>query len=731
MSTYGILEISLGLVVLLGVIIGGRNRSIKDFGRRSPDILVGLFLIFHAIIINFQFQYFDAIARFHPGILLLLFLPYACYLENNIDGVKSRKLISNPWLAAAIILWMLHLLSVESSHISDIPDLASDLLASLLLVVGMLLFSGFHRLLLSFALLVWISHDVNALQAYLSGFSLIMGSLVFFRTGFLSRAQSFKDFDFESDDLISVIKSPFLILNLSGRVIFANDEFRIISGYDKRELINKEAIDIFEMPNNWRLKLGPSGDSRKIRCHLIRHDGEKHPILMSVSEICRKGKTVKNLLCMINDEQEYDRMQVRIRAEASRFSGLYDTSVALSASLEMKDVLKAIAEAAEALTDSDTCTVFALNHTRQVIKPIYSTEDVFSDEVMNFEFPVGQGLTGMVIRDGKPRIQNWDDDMEIAVLIPGTTDVDESLLSVPLLAKNVVIGALTLYKVNKKKFYEEQISTLTVFASQASSAIETSRLYMELKESEKVYRSSVDLAGDSIFFVDSGTGKITDANETGIKTLKYIRSELVTKYIWELHPQPQMSMARQLWQSAVTDGRASLAEIEYEAKDGTLIPASINASRIATGDINFIQWIVRDISEYKNNMSKIGFFHKILSGLGQPLLITDSTGIICFFNVSFKSFFSLEDGGAEGISIKSLAIRDPGLAIFESVWIDLKGKSSLITDVVFNPGLNNQIKMALSVLPYYDESNNLTHYLWIFSPPAQFEEVEKDMTAGR
>jgi PAS domain S-box-containing protein len=550
--------------------------------------------------------------------------------------------------------------------------------------------------------------------------------------GFLSRAQKFEHFDFDSKDLVKAIKNPFLILDLTGRIVFANDEFLIISGYDRRELINKEAIDIFEMPSNWRLKLGPSKDSKRIGCHLIRHDGEKHPILITLSEICRKGQQVKNLMCAVNDEQEYERMEARIKAEARRFSGLYDTSVALSGSLEMKDVLETVAKAAETLTDSDTCTVFALDHTRQVIKPIYSTEEVFSDEVMNFKFPVGQGLTGAVIRDGKPRIQNWDDDTEIAVLIPGTTDVDESLLSVPLLAKNVVIGALTLYKINKKRFYEEQISTLTVFASQASSAIETSRLYMKLKESEKVYRSSVDMAGDSILFVDSDTGKITDINETGIRTFKYVRSEIVSKYIWELHPQPQMSMARQLWQSAVTDGQGTLAEIDYEAKDGTLIPASINASRIAAGDINFIQWIVRDISQYKENVSKIGFFHKILSGLGQPLLITDATGIICFFNTSFKRLFCLDDDSrAEGMSIKSLAIRDPGPAILESVWTDLKGKSSLTTELFLNLGQNNQVKIPLWVLPYYDECDNLTHYLWIFFPSSKPEVLTETSPAVR
>lgn len=727
MSGFGILETLMGLAVLMGILTSGRNRRIENPGRYAPDILVGLFLIFQALTINFQYLHLDIVARFRPGILMLLYLPYACYMENSYDRSGNSKLLSNPWLVAAITISAIHLLSVDNDHLSNMQSLASGFMASLFLVASLMRFYGFQRLILSFAALIWIFHQADAPQALISGISLIMGSLVFFRTGFLSRTQTFENFDFESKDLISALKSPFLILDLSGKIVFANDDVLAISGYERGELINKEAIDIFEMPSNWRLKLDPSEDSRRIRCRLIHRDGGTYPILLTLNEIRKKGKAVKNLLCAIHDEREYEMMEARIKAEARRFSGLYDTSVALSASLEMKDVLEAITTAAETLTDSDTCTIFALDHARQVIKPLYSTEDVFSDEVMSFEFPVGQGLTGAVVRDGKPRIQNWDDDTEIAVLIPGTTDVDESLLSVPLLAKNVVIGALTLYKVNKKKFCEEQISTLTVFASQASSAIETSRLYMRLKDSEKVYRSSVDLAGDSIFFVDCHTGRITDANETGVRTFKYSRSELVAKYIWELHPLPQMSLARQLWQSAVSDGRSALAEIDYQAKDGALIPVSINASKIATGDINFIQWIVRDISEYKNTIGRIGFFHKILLGLGQPVLITDTAGITCFFNNSFKSLFSLEDYATEGMNIKSLIIRDPGLAILESVWDDLKGKSSLTRDMVLNAGQNNQIGMTVSILPYYDEGNNLTHHVWILSPSAKPETVDKDL----
>jgi len=114
--------------------------------------------------------------------------------------------------------------------------------------------------------------------------------------------------------------------------------------------------------------------------------------------------------------------------------------------LKLHDVLKAISRAAENLTQADSCTVFSLDHAKQVIRPIYSSEEAFNAEIMNFELPVGQGLTGAVVQDGKLRIQNFDDDIQLARHVPGTTDEEESLLSVPLVSKDIVIGALTLYK---------------------------------------------------------------------------------------------------------------------------------------------------------------------------------------------------------------------------------------------------------------------------------------------
>ncbi len=104
MAGNGILEISLGVAVLLGVFIKGRNRRFDDVVTYMPDILIGIFLILQAITMNYQHLHLNAVKQLHPGLLILLFLPYACYLEINIDEIRIRKLSANSWFIAALVL---------------------------------------------------------------------------------------------------------------------------------------------------------------------------------------------------------------------------------------------------------------------------------------------------------------------------------------------------------------------------------------------------------------------------------------------------------------------------------------------------------------------------------------------------------------------------------------------------------------------------------------------------
>lgn len=720
MLSHGILEIIFGLVIISGIIWKEGIKRTGDLVKALPYALIAVYLIFQGLIFSLDSAMIIYADRAHFGISLLIFLPFACFIAEK--KAHEKKLTLNIWITIGLTLLIYHAISSSHEHFQNIQGFISDFTITVFLALSVAHFRGIHKSLLILAALTWAIHFTDQADVYSSGLGLLLGSLTLFQAGFLTHPQAFGDFDFDSKDLIDAFRHPFIVLDLSGGVVFANDEFMEISGHNKEKLKGIDAVSLFELPGNWRLKMNPRESLRKIRCHLKAKDGSKLPVSISSNEIRKNGKVLKNILCLIDDEFERETMENKIKSEARRFAGLYETSRALSSSLERKDVLEAIATAAETLTDSNSCTIFALDHAAQIIRPIYSTEEVYNAEVMNFEFPVGQGLTGKVVQDGMPRIQNFDDEDEIAVLIPGTVDEEESLLSVPLLAKNVVIGGLTLYRLGKKRFVEEHIKTLIVFASQASAAIETSRLYMKLKDSENVYRSSMDMASDAIFFADPATGKITDVNDTAGRIFGYSRSEFVSKFIWEMHPQPQMHSVRKFWQMVVTDRQGKLSEISCLTKDGSLLPASINASAITVGENNFVQWVVHDISEYKDNIDRIEFFHKVLKDLSEPVLVTDGTGIIRFGNDSFCRIYSLDDEIIEHTGITSLSMRGKNMEFLDAIWTELKGKNSLVKQVTLNRGQSNETIKTVFILPCYDDKGNLVNYLWLFLPSERRKE---------
>ena len=724
----GIINVVIFIMIFAGILINSRIRAFRDTVVFAPEILIavyslvfGITVIFHASI-----PYFDE--TFSAITIILLYLPLACVVANNQGHFSSSKMYPVKWLISAIILTIIYAALDRGDSNFGYDSLISDAIITIYFGIALLRLGGIQRIMLLLAIMIWSAFHLSTSMGLQASLSFTLGAIAYIRVVFMNNSSVFNRFEFFAEDLIESSVIPFLILDLSGRIVYTSREFTEFSGYSDSDIINKDAIELFEIPNNWILKIDPNEENKRVRCNLLAKNGRRLTILLWLNEIRRNNKDLKNLICFVNDESDHQVMKAKLNAEARRFSGLHKTSKALSSSLEMRDVLEAIAGAAESLTDSETCTVFLLNHTKQTINAIYSTEEIYSDEVMSFEFPVGQGLTGRAIAEGRPIIENYDDKHSLAVLIPGTSDDKESILSAPLLVKNVVIGALTLYKTGKKIFDDENIETLTVFAAQAALALETSRLFMKLKESEKVYRSSVNLSGEGIMFIDYDTGKITDANETIKNMLVYSRAEIVARNVWELHPQPQMRIVRQLWQSVRGNESDFLSEIEYESKDGRIIPASINASIIATGDVKFIQWVVRDMSEYKRTIERLTFFYDVFESLEEPVLITEANGTVCFANEAFKTLLFVDTDAIDSTDDKKISLRSLGMPVLEEIWDMVKNKSRFTRQVLFDSKQEDSVIKTAHIFGKYDNSQTLTHHIWMFRPgPVSETEENKPM----
>lgn len=102
---------------------------------------------------------------------------------------------------------------------------------------------------------------------------------------------------------------------------------------------------------------------------------------------------------------------------------------------------------------------------------------------------VGQGLTGWVAMHGTAlKVDDVVHDRR-ARTIPGTDDVDESMLIVPMRHDETLVGVITLSKLGLRQFDDDDLRLLSILADQAATAFagtahlaETRRLAAELRQ---------------------------------------------------------------------------------------------------------------------------------------------------------------------------------------------------------------------------------------------------------
>jgi diguanylate cyclase (GGDEF)-like protein len=89
----------------------------------------------------------------------------------------------------------------------------------------------------------------------------------------------------------------------------------------------------------------------------------------------------------------------------------------------------------------------------------------------------GEGITGMVAEARRSVLIPNALDCDYAVLIPGTPEIEESIIAVPMLYGARTIGVITISKLGIAQFDQDDVRLLEVLAAHASVALENARLY--------------------------------------------------------------------------------------------------------------------------------------------------------------------------------------------------------------------------------------------------------------
>ena len=106
----------------------------------------------------------------------------------------------------------------------------------------------------------------------------------------------------------------------------------------------------------------------------------------------------------------------------------------------------------------------------------------------------GEGITGRTAATGRSLLIPNALECDFGVTIPGTDDIEESMIAVPLSYGSKVIGVVTISKLGIGQFDEDDVRLLEVLAGHASVALENARLYEAQKREADNLKALLDFA---------------------------------------------------------------------------------------------------------------------------------------------------------------------------------------------------------------------------------------------
>ena len=169
--------------------------------------------------------------------------------------------------------------------------------------------------------------------------------------------------------------------------------------------------------------------------------------------------------------------------EKKQLEILYQVSRALVGKQDLDAILQQVVSMTAGLVDSKICSLMLLNGKKDelVIKATQSLSTAYRDKP---PIKVGQSVSGKVL-EKKHAMQVEDVTESPLYHYPDIARQEglKSLLSVPLLLSDKVIGVLNCYTEEAKTFSKEEIQLVQTIANQAAMAIEHMRLVSEEAQS--------------------------------------------------------------------------------------------------------------------------------------------------------------------------------------------------------------------------------------------------------
>ena len=169
-----------------------------------------------------------------------------------------------------------------------------------------------------------------------------------------------------------------------------------------------------------------------------------------------------------------------VNRKAKQLDLLSEVSRTIVSDYYLKEILHLIVTMTAQVMDSKICSIMLLDEKKQELV-IAATQSLSQDYVSKPNLKIGQSISGKVVIEKKP-ISVLDVTKEPGYMFPQVARKEGviSMVGVPMMIKDRVVGVINSYTQKEHQFSEEEIAILQAIANQAAVAIENTRLDQEI-----------------------------------------------------------------------------------------------------------------------------------------------------------------------------------------------------------------------------------------------------------
>jgi len=314
------------------------------------------------------------------------------------------------------------------------------------------------------------------------------------------------------------------------------------------------------------------------------------------------NQTHFDLVRAIADQAAFAVLNARLYAESQRradvMSAIANSAAAITASLKIDEVLQTILEQTTVALDVEAVSLALINQQDGELSFRAATGEK-AKSVIGLSIDLDRGVIGWVAKNGESVVvRDAQKDPRFYANVDQITGYKTLAIACsPIRSNGKLIGVLEAMNPRRRNFNEGDLTVLEGIGNLAGAAIEHAQLFEQVEIARSRY---LELFEDSVdpILITNREGDIQEANRQAEVLTGFDESALYEMSIYQLHEADWNVLGKDL--AKLKSGETLSYEASLKIHTKEVIPVEVYIHRIRVGEVEQLQWIVRDVTERKN-----------------------------------------------------------------------------------------------------------------------------------